>query len=395
MSSQHSHSLLVIHGGGPTAVLNCSLYGIIQESRESPHIDTALGARYGVTGVLNSDFIELGDCPDHKIDALKRSPGSAIGSSRHKIQPSHYDQFIDVLGDHDIRYLLFNGGNGTMYGASLVAEAAHDRDYDVNIIGVPKTVDNDLTETDRSPGYASAARYIATSVRELGMDVGTLPTPVSILETMGRDVGWLAAASAAARTGPDSAPHLIYLPEKSFAEEAFLSSLDNVLSKLGWAVVVVSEGLRNANGDPIYVTDAGANTDAVGRMLPGGVASHLADVAARALDVRCRSEKPGLCARASLCHTSPVDRKDAQHVGREAVRAAVNGASNRMVALLPRDNATDPPRSELVPLRRAARGQKVLPQDFISQKGHDVTPAFSDYLNPLLGPELTEYIRFV
>lgn len=389
------NNLLIIHGGGPTAVLNCSLYGSIREAQQSGSVDRILGARYGITGVLEERLIDLDDQAGLLIEGLKTSPGSAIGSSRRKIMAEDHGRILEVLERNGVRFLLYTGGNGTMYGAHLIESAARDAGYPLGVIGVPKTVDNDLPGTDRSPGYASAARYIATGVRELGMDVGTLPTPVSILETMGREVGWLAASAAPARTGPDSAPHLIYLPEKPFRKERFLDELDDVLGRLGWAVVVVSEGLRDADGEPVYVTGTSAQADKVGRMLPGGVASYLADLAARELEVRCRSEKPGLCARSSLLLTSPVDREDAEHVGRRAVRAAAEGESGKMVGLLPRETAEEEPASRLVPLEEVAQGTRDLPERFVSQNESFVTEEFLRYIVPLIGPELPQYVTFL
>jgi 6-phosphofructokinase 1 len=282
-----------------------------------------------------------------------------------------------------------------MYGAHLIQNAARDAGYALNVVGVPKTVDNDLPGTDRSPGYASAARYVAASVRELGMDVGTLPTPVSILETMGRDVGWLAASAACARTGSDTAPNLIYLPERPFCKQRFLSELDDVLARLGWAVVVVSEGLQDQDGEPVFLTTTDAQADQVGRMLPGGVASYLADLAARELEVRCRSEKPGLCARSSFLLTSPVDRKDAEHVGRRAVEAATDGNCGTMVALLPRKDADEPPNSCLLPLKDVAGGKRRMPDRFVNEEESFVTDQFLRYIEPLMGAQLPEYVRFI
>ena len=374
-------------------MLNCSLYGIIRQAQEADAIRNILGARFGIEGILQGSFIDLGRQSEDTLERLRTSPGSAIGSSRRKILEDDYDRILDVLERHDVRYVLYNGGNGTMYGAMLLADAAEHRGYELGVIGVPKTVDNDLPATDRSPGYASAARYIAASVRELGTDVGSLPTPVSILETMGRNVGWLAAAAAAARTGSDTAPHMIYLPEKPFDKDGFLGELNDVLEQLGWAVVVVSEGLQDAEDNPVYVTDAVAQADAVGRILPGGVASYLADLAARELDVRCRSEKPGLCARSSVLLTSPVDRSDAECVGRMAVTAAVSGESRKMVALRPRRTSTEKPLTHLVPLQEAANGKKTLPEKFLCEGKSFVADDFLGYLMPLLGPDLPDFLK--
>jgi 6-phosphofructokinase 1 len=264
----------------------------------------------------------------------------------------------------------------------------------LQVVGVPKTVDNDIAATDRCPGYASAARYLAASTRELGADVSSLPQPVTILETMGRSVGWLAAATALARgeegDAPGRVPHLIYLPELPFETDGFLASLEDVVSRNGWAVVVVAEGIRNADGSMVYETNDAAQADSLKRPMTGGVAQHLAGVVSKTLGIRCRSEKPGLLARASMALVSGQDMADAALVGRAAVQTLAAGSTDVMVALLPLGGDGDQG-YRLVPLGEAAGKERRIPAAWLRSGPLSVTTAFCDYLRPLIG-ELDRHI---
>ena len=235
-----SGNLLVLQGGGPTPVLNTSLYGVLDEARKGSVIGRIFGARYGIQGLLKPDWLDLSSLPQNKIDALKHTPGASLGTTRFKPSEADLEQIVPHLRKQDVRYLLLIGGNGSLRGAAAIAKAATELKYELNVIGIPKTVDNDIPVTDRCPGFGSAARYVAQSVRDLGMDVRTLPQPVSIYETMGRSVGWLAGASVLAKLDENHAPHLIYLPERPFDTTSFLEDLDNVVRRLGWAIVVVN-----------------------------------------------------------------------------------------------------------------------------------------------------------
>jgi ATP-dependent phosphofructokinase / diphosphate-dependent phosphofructokinase len=328
-------NLLVLQGGGPTPVFNASLFGVIDEARRHRAIAQILGASFGVEGVLNDQLIDLSSLPAPQLEGLRTSPGASLGTTRHKLTEADVEQIAARLRERDVRHLLLIGGNGSMRAADMIAQGASALGHDVNVIGVPKTIDNDIPHTDRCPGFGSAAKYVAQSVRDLAMDVRTLPQPVSIYETMGRSAGWLAAASVLARVDADDAPHLVYLPECPFNTERFLGDVDRVVTRLGWAIVVVTEGIVSASGEPVYQTASAAQRDALSRALPGGVAAHLAETVAAGLGIRCRWEQPGLCGRASMLHVSEQDRADAELVGREGVRAALAGATAQMVALRP------------------------------------------------------------
>ncbi|MCP5116103.1 MAG: 6-phosphofructokinase [bacterium] len=388
-----SKNLLIAQGGGPTAVINSSLYGVIRQAQASGRVGSILGARHGILGVLHDDLIDLSTVDDKTVEGLKRTPGAALGSCRHKVQPEDYPRILEVLRNHDIGIFLYNGGNDSMDTAMQVHRLAQEQQLPLHAIGIPKTIDNDLPVTDRCPGFGSAARYVAQSVRDLGEDIRSLPTPVSIFETMGRNAGWLAASGALARRFPGDAPHRIYLPERPFHREPFLNDVQSTYDEHGWVVVVVSEGLKGPGGKPVYASAEAAQVDAFGHTLPGGVGSYLAGLVTGKLGLRCRSEKPGLCGRSSILLASPVDRQDAEAVGRAAVDAALSGRGGVMVTLAPRTAEGEAPVTGLVDLHEVANREKTIPGHWINAAGNDVTEAFVEYAKPLIGGDLPDYAR--
>ena len=379
-------NLMIVQGGGPTAVFNASLAEIVAEAKRQPSVGRILGARFGVKGLIRSELADMTEMTAADLELLRRTPGAALGSSRHCPTEVELDRLVETLREREVGYLLFVGGNGTMRGAAMVSDACRSAGLDVQVAGAPKTVDNDIAATDRCPGYASAARYLAASTQELGADLRSLPQPVTILETMGRSVGWLAAATVLARREEGDAPQLVYVPEVPFATDAFLAALEGVVSRHGWAVVVVAEGIRNRDGSMVYeVTDA-AQTDPLKRPMTGGVAQHLAGVVSKALGIRCRSEKPGLLARASMALVSEQDMADAALVGRVAVQAPAAGESGVMAALLPLGAGT-----RLVPLGEAAGMERSIPAEWLRDGAIPVAQEFCNYLRPLVG-ELDRHI---
>ena len=380
----NTENLLVVQGGGPTPVLNATLASSLDEAYRHAKIGRTFGAKSGVLGLVQGDVVDLSDLPQEELDRLRVSPGAALGSSRSKPSSADLNLIVQNLRRLSVRHVLLIGGNGTMRGAEVISQFCKDAAYGVQIIGIPKTVDNDIAVTDRCPGYASAARYVAQSTRDLGMDVYSLPQPVSIFETMGRSVGWLAAASMAAKLDEDDAPHLVYLPERPFYTEKFLAELDRVVTKLGWAVVVVSEGLRNETGNLIYETEDPSQVDALQRPLPGGVGQYLAGIVARRLKIRCRTEKPGLLGRSSMLHASSRDLEDAEIVGRGGVRALLAGHTDKMVSLRP---LHDPGTTgyDLVPLSAVAGKDRPIPEMWLSETAMSVNEGFLQYVRPLIG----------
>ena len=378
-----SSNLMIVQGGGPTAVFNASLAAIIAEGQRQRSISSIFGSRNGIKGLIEDQIVDLSDTSKAELALLSRTPGAALGSSRHNPTEGEMQQLAAALVRFDIDLLLFLGGNGTMRGAEIVSKYCISRGIDIRVVGVPKTIDNDIAATDRCPGYASAARYIATATRELAADVRSLSQPVSILETMGRSVGWIAAAASLARTGPDSAPHLVYIPEIPFETESFLEDLGRIVDRLGWAVVVVAEGIRFADGRPVYQTRSAAQADPLNRPMIGGVAQYLATVVGERLGLRCRSEKPGLLGRASIACAAEQDLEDAALVGQAGVQALVSGQTNVMVSLEPLGAAAA---TRLVPLSDAAGHERTIPNGWLQRGPLPVTQPFLDYVGPLVGP---------
>ena len=384
-------NLMIVQGGGPTAVFNASLAAILTEAREHGRASKVLGARWGMKGLTEADFLDLTHLPPGEILAIRNSPGAALGSSRFKPTEEDLERCVEHLRRIDIRHLIFMGGNGTMRGAEVVREFCAQAGFEIQIMGVPKTIDNDIAATDRCPGFASAARFVAQSTLDLAMDIRSLPQPVSIFETLGRDVGWLAASATLARRDPDDAPHLVYVPEIPFSRDKFLADLDNIVTRIGWAVVIVSEGTSYADGTPVFEQRMPGSKSSGNRPLIGGVAQYLSGVVAEGLGLRCRSEKPGLIGRSATAHISAQDLFDAELVGREGVRALLSGQTGHMVALRPLGQP-DVPLFGFVPLAAAAGPRRSLPAAWLTDGPSTVTDSFREYLRPLTG-ELSYYPR--
>lgn len=381
-------NLLILQGGGPTAVVNATLAGALREAYANGK-QRIFGARHGMEGLIQGKVVDLSGLTSSQLERLGRTPGAALGSSR--IKPSAQEQagILNFLEKLAISEVLFIGGNGTMRAAHCLSRFSRDQGYELSLIGIPKTVDNDIPQTDRCPGYASAARYVAQSTRDLGMDVRSLPQPVSIFETMGRSVGWLAAASAAAKRDRADAPHLVYLPEIPFDTDEFLADLDRVLRRQEWAIVVTCEGIRDRAGRAIYETEDASQADALKRPLPGGVSRFLAQIVSRELKIRCRNEKPGLIGRASMLHVATQDLQDADFVGAEGVRALRAGHRAMMIALQSLQRGSGPS-SDLVPLESAACADRTIPQSWLCDDDMPVNSKFLEYVCPLIG-DLLDY----
>ena len=380
-------NLMIVQGGGPTAVFNASLSSAISEATSQQGAGRVFGARYGMRGLVEGDIVELGQMTTSELELLRNSPGAALGSSRYKPSEDDYGRMVENLRRLDIRCMIFMGGNGTMMGAALVSKHCRDAGFSLQVIGVPKTVDNDIAMTDRCPGFASAARYMAQTTRDLGMDIRSLPQPVTILEVIGRSIGWLAAATALAKEREADAPHLIYLPEKPFHAEKFLADLDQIVTRHGWAIVVATEGIRNPDGSLVYELKDATHLDPLARPMTGGVGQFMANLVGEKLKMRCRTEKPGLIARAAMTQVSAQDQKDAELVGRAGVCALAAGETEKMVSLLPLGTERG---YELVPLSEVADAERPLPAEWILDAAIPVGDRFFNYVRPLVG-ELTPY----
>ena len=384
-----AENLLIVHGGGPTAVLNASLYGAVMEAKESGKLQHIYGADNGTGGFLEEKLIELEKIPQEKLDLLLQTPGTAIGTSRDPIWQEDYEKLADIAEKRQIKYILFNGGNGTMDTCGKLHETCVRRNLDVRVMGIPKTTDNDIAVTDHSPGFGSAARYIAACTQELCADVRSLPIHVVVMEASGRNAGWITAASALAGEA-GYAPDLIYLPERAFDEEKFLADVEKLLKKKSGIVVVASEGLTDKEGKPVvkpvFKTDRATYF--------GDVSSHLANLVIQKLGYKARGEKPGLLGRASIGLQSPVDREEAIRAGREACRAALAGESGKMVSF--RRTSDDPYQMEtfLADIREVMMYEKKMPDAFINEEGNGVTQEFIQWCRPLIGEELPQMASF-
>lgn len=381
-------NLLIAHGGAPTAVINASLYGAIQQAKASGQVEHIYGAIFGSSGILNEQFVDLGAVPAQELEKLLTTPGSAIGTSRTQLAEQDYQKMVQILVKHHIDCVLFTGGNGSMDTCGKLKAACEGTS--ICVCGIPKTIDNDISVIDHAPGYGSAANFMVQCVAEIAQDVRSLPIHVVIIESMGRNAGWITAASALARQKTDDAPDIICLPEVAFDEEKFLQKVQAVHEKKGGVVVVVSEYLHKADGSavapPLY-QEGRARYD-------GDLASYLAKRVIEKLGIKARSEKPGIWGRASIATQSSTDQKEAVAMGALACSAVLEGKSGLMAGLIRQSTQPYVCQQVLVPIEEVMLTERTMPPEFISADGFDVTPAFCDWCRPLLGAELPQFADF-
>lgn len=379
-------NILVAHGGGPTAVINTSLQGVVEAARESGKVDKIYAARFGAEGILKGDLIDLTDVPAETIKKLSHTPASAIGSCRRKLGEADYPTVIETLKRFHIDAFFYNGGNDSMDTCNKVNELALKEGLDIRVIGIPKTMDNDLEVTDHCPGFGSAARYAAVSSAELALDASGLPIHVVVLELMGRNAGWVTAASAMAKK-ITRCEQLTYLPELLVDEDRMLADIENEYAKGNGLLVTVSEGIRGLDGKPL--ADTGI-VDGFGHVIPGGTAQYISDQIISKLGLKSRAEKPGLLGRASIPYVSQVDREEAYEVGRRAVEAALQGESGYMVAIEASRTSGYSSKTFLTPLSGVANAEKKFPLEWIVD-GNQIADEFFAYANPLMGEEFPQY----
>ena len=379
-------NILVAHGGGPTAVINCSLQGVVEAARSSGQVDKIYAARFGAEGILAGDLIDLTDVPAETISRLKDPPASAIGSCRRKLGDADYPTVLETLRKFHIDCFFYNGGNDSMDTCNKVNELAKKEGLDLRVIGIPKTMDNDLDITDHCPGFGSAARYAAQSACELALDASALPIHVVVLELMGRNAGWVTAASALAARATDCEV-LTYLPEVPVDEDRMLADIEKAWARGKGLLVTVSEGICGLDGKPLASTGI---VDGFGHTIPGGTAQHVTDAIIQKLGIKSRAEKPGLLGRAAIPYASRVDREEAYAVGKYAVEMALKGESDYMVAI-------DAHRGEkysfdlfLAPLSQVANVEKKFPLEWIVD-GNRIDDRFFDYAMPLMMESVPQY----
>jgi len=385
---------IVAQSGGPTAVINSSACGVIQEALKSGKIGRVIGAINGILGVLKEELFDLSAEKAETIEQLMQTPAAAIGSCRYKLKSledskADFERVLDVFKAHDIHYFFYAGGNDSMDTADKVNKLAADAGYELVCMGIPKTVDNDLAFTDHCPGYPSVAKYVATCAMEAGRDTEALYTTdtCTILEVMGRNAGWIAAATGLAHRSDEDAPHLVYMPEAAFSFDKFVNDVQEVLKEFGRVFIVAGEGLKDEKGR--YVTaDSGAFAkDSFGHLQLGGVADMLKAAIEKEVKIKARWNKLGTNQRSAMHFASLTDVNEAYMCGQMAVRYAMEGVNGKMVTLVREKGRQYKCTTGLAELRDVANGEKKVPKEFINDQGNHITDAMRDYVRPLVQGE--------
>ncbi|WP_025917592.1 6-phosphofructokinase [Herminiimonas sp. CN] len=390
-----SGKILVAQGGGPTAVINQSLVGVTLEARRFREIELVYGARCGVRGILDEDFLDLTQETSQNLELVANTPSSALGSTRDKPDVKYCQEIFKVLRAHQIGHFFYIGGNDSSDTVRIVSQEAQKAAYPLRCIHIPKTIDNDLVGSDHTPGFPSAARFVAQAFAGANLDNASLPG-VYVGVVMGRHAGFLTAAAALGRKYPDDGPHLIYLPERTFALEQFLADVKAVHDRIGRCVVAVSEGIHDASGTPIasllvkdQERDAHGNVQLSGN---GALADLLCEEIKNKLQIkRVRGDTFGYLQRSFIGCVSDVDQREAREVGEKALQFAMRGGRDGSVAIRRSgDYAVD---YALLQLQEVAGKTRVMEDAFIAASGTDVTEAFRQYLRPLLGAGMPDVFR--
>lgn len=378
--------------GGPTSVINASAYGVIATALKSSNITAVYGAEHGIKGVLNDRLFDMSKEDPKELELLKYTPSSALGSCRYKIadpdvDDTDYKRILEIFKKYDVRYFFYNGGNDSMDTCNKISKYMQKVGYECRVMGVPKTIDNDLFGTDHCPGFASAAKYIATSCMEVYQDARVYDTGmVCVIEIMGRHAGWLAGAAGLA-TAYGAGPDLIYLPETDFNMEEFLEDVDRIYKEKGNCMVAVSEGIHYADGT--FVSEAKtSSTDGFGHAQLGGLAAMLAETVKQKTGAKVRGIELSLLQRCGAHLASETDIEESFMAGKAAVENAVNGITDKMVgfARTERDGHYVC-MTELLNLTDVANTEKKVPREWINQRGNGVEKAFVDYVLPLVQGE--------
>jgi ATP-dependent phosphofructokinase / diphosphate-dependent phosphofructokinase len=394
-----SGKILVAQGGGPTAVINQSLVGVALEARRFGEVTRIYGARHGVRGIVDEDFVDLTQETSHNLELVANTPSSALGSTRDKPDMKYCQEIFKVLQAHEIEHFFYIGGNDSSDTVRIVSLEAQKAGYPLRSIHIPKTIDNDLVGNDHTPGFPSAARFVAQAFAGANLDNAALPG-VYVGVVMGRHAGFLTAASALGKKFPEDGPHLIYVPERTFDVEQFLADVKAMYERHGRCVVAVSEGIHDASGTPILARlakelehDAHGNVQLSGS---GALADLLCEeIKARLGIKRVRGDTFGYLQRSFIGCTSDVDQREAREVGEKAVQFAMWGAGGER-----RDGSVAIQRTgfysvdyALLPLAAVAGKTRTMEDEFISASGTDVTDAFRLYLRPLLGSGMPDAYR--
>ncbi|MBP6096036.1 MAG: 6-phosphofructokinase [Methyloversatilis sp.] len=392
-------NLFYAQSGGVTAVINATASGVIQAAREQgAHIGRVFAGRNGILGALHEDLIDTSAESDAAIAALRHTPGGAFGSCRYKLKGleesrAHYERLIDVFRAHDIRWFLYNGGNDSMDTAWKVSQIAERMNYPLVCVGIPKTVDNDLVETDNCPGFGSVAKYVAVSMMEAGLDVASMArtsTKIFVMEVMGRHAGWITAAAGLAARREGEAPHILLFPEITFDPEAFLARVDACVRQHQFCAIAVSEGLRGADGKLLAES---STRDAFGHAQLGGVGQQIAELIKSRLGHKYHWALPDYLQRSARHVASATDAAQAHALGRRAVELALEGRNAVMPAIVRVSDVPYAWKIDVARLEDVANREKMMPRDFISGDGFGITEACRKYLQPLIeGEDYPPYV---
>ncbi|MBZ4653716.1 MAG: phosphofructokinase [Peptococcaceae bacterium] len=391
-------NLMVGQSGGPTPVINASLAGVISEAKKIPEIENIYGLFHGIEGVFTKQAYNLSKESDELINKLLYTPASILGSCRYKLKDNDYPKILEFFKANNIRYFVYIGGNDSMDTCNRISKLAQIENYEMQVVGIPKTIDNDLPYTDHCPGFGSAARFVALSTIDSGRDLECMSTfdDVAIFEVMGRHAGWLAAASALAKKVPEDAPHLIYLPERTFSMEKFLRDIKAVHQNLGYVYVIISEGIRDESGE--FIGAQSAVTDAFGHKAIAtgdGPGNYLAKIINKELGLKTRCNRPGTIQRSLAAVASRTDIDEAFRAGSAGVRYLAEGITDIMVTLERVQGTEYCCETGYVPLEKVANIENFMPDSFINQEGNFITDEFRKYCLPLLGDPLPEYARLI
>ena len=390
--SQLKGACIIGQSGGPTSVINASAYGVIRTALDNPDITAVYGAAHGIKGVLNDQLYDMGQEDAKELELLLNTPSSELGSCRYKIadpdvDDTDYKRILEIFKKYDVHYFFYNGGNDSMDTCNKISKYMQKVGYECRIMGVPKTIDNDLFGTDHCPGFASAAKYIATSCVEVYKDARVYDTGmVTIIEIMGRHAGWLAASAALAGV-VGCAPDLVYLPEVDFDMEQFLKDVTEIYNREGNCIVAVSEGIHYADGS--FVSEAKTSaTDGFGHAQLGGLAALLANIVKEKTGAKVRGIELSLLQRCGAHLASQRDIEESFLAGKTAVEAAVSGETDKMVGFeCTRENGQYTCKTKLFDLSSVANFEKKVPLEWINESGNGVTQGFIDYALPLIQGE--------
>jgi 6-phosphofructokinase len=387
-------NLIIGQSGGATAVINASLVGAFEEAQKSQRFDGILAMHYGIEGFLREDILDLRRQPPDLWPRLIHTPSAALGTCRYKLHDSDPDRVIELFRRYNIRFLLYIGGNDSADTAHRLAQAAQRAGYELQAIGIPKTIDNDLPFTDHCPGYGSAARFLALATMDSALNTISIPShyPVKVIETMGRDAGWLAASTALGKRHEDDPPHIIYMPERPFNADRYLEQVETIYRRLGYVVVVVPEAMRDDKGQPLGTTTQ-TGSDAFQHPLLSGAGQHLVNLVTQHLKLRARFDKPGDLQRMSSQCISRADQQEAYLVGQMGTRALLSGEHDKMVTLVRQNEPEYSCTTALVDLAKIANEQRLMPSEYIDASKTMVTQAFFDYALPLIGEPLPHHAK--